>query len=146
MGLQETIMKFRKKEVISAFFWKFMKQEVNALLMNILLHRFLKTDTEYVAFIMKSFLSNFIDPMKKLPKSFFFATWAFYWVYTQIQWWLDSRPSNTFVTLKCWYIFEKIVWKPHGYIYQKVFSFFLKNQFSISVLKIENGILSASIH
>ena len=55
----------------------------------------------------KFFLSNFIDLMKKLPKSFFFATWAFYWVYTQIQWWLDSRPSNTFVTLKCWYIFWK---------------------------------------
>ena len=145
------------------------------------------------------FLSNFIDLMKNLPKSFFFATWAFYWVYTQIQWWLDSRPSNTFVTLKCWYIFwknsvkttwvylpkslfifleksvqhlsvkdwkwdtqcfntlvwfvtyiisvfsarfrcwyiffQKIVWKPQGYFI--VFSFFVKNHFSISVLMIE---------
>ena len=32
-----------------------------------------------------------------------------------------------------------------GIFTKKSFHFFLKNQFSISVLKIENGILSASI-
>ena len=50
---------------------------ISDYLVNILLWCFLKIDTEYIGFIVK-FLSNFIDLMKNLPKSFFFATWAFY--------------------------------------------------------------------
>ena len=96
-----------------------------------------------IGFIVKSFLSNFIDLMKKLPKSFFFATWAFYWVYTQIQWWLDSRPSNTFVTLKCWYIFWKNSVKTTWVYLPKVFSFFFEK--SVQHLSVKDWKMGYSV-